>query len=446
MTASQTSRLQGSGVSRRRLLRWTGTAALSAVATPLAAGCAGAPTQPVDEGKAPGGSGSAGGETFTVYWNAGHAYSAYQKVIDEFERAHSVTVNFQKYQWPDLRTRLLSDFAAGTVPDVVEEPGGWVQEFAVSGDVRSLQSYVDRDGASMRFPADWQPATVSRNTYRKQVYGVQLHLTCMLLLYNKEMFRAAKVEAPTTWEDFLAAAKKLTSGTVHGVALNQDPGYGWPWLLQNGVRYYDPSAKRLLVPNQAAVEALQFQADLVHKHKVSPVPTPGTDYSGPQKLLSANRAAMIITGPWDLLPIAQTSPDLELGLAPALRHRRQATVQAGTSVFVPAKATNPDLSWDFIKRITALEVERTATKEAGMLMPRRSWTEQPEVQGDERYKAFAEGFPYAVDTGADIRLTGKNGETDELFKTLYQDVVMRNVPATDAVETFLTAGQKVLGG
>lgn len=450
MTASHPSRLQGSAVSRRRLLRWTGTAALGAAAAPLAVACAGAPTQPTEE-EAPGGGGGGGGGdskggTFTVYWNAGHAYAAYQKVIEEFERAHSVTVNFQKYQWPDLRTRLLSDFAAGTVPDVVEEPGGWVQEFAVSGDARSLQSYVDRDGASMGFPADWQPTTVDRNSYQKQVYGIQLHLTCMLLLYNKEMFRAAKVEAPTTWEDFLTAAKKLTSGTVHGVALNQDPGYGWPWLLQNGVRYYDPSTKGLLVPNPAAIEALQFQADLVHKHKVSPVPTPGTDYSGPQKLLSAGRAAMIVTGPWDLLPIAQTSPDLPLGLAPALRHRRQATVQAGTSVFVPAKAKHPDLSWDFIKRITALDVERAATKEAGMLMPRRSWTEQPEVQDDERYKAFAQGFPYAVDTGADIRLTGRNGETDELFKTLYQDVVMRNVPAAYAVKTFLTAGQKVLGG
>ena len=180
---------------RRDLLRWTGLASLGAAAAPLAA-CAGAPKEGTTAPDS-GGSRKAGGKggTFTVYWNAGHAYAAYEKLIADFERDYDVTVNLQKYQWPDMRTRLLSDFSSGTVPDLVEEPGGWVQEFALSGDARSLQSYVDRDGAKIGFPADWQPGTVSRNSYDKEVYGIQLHLTCMLLLYNKEMLADAERRA-----------------------------------------------------------------------------------------------------------------------------------------------------------------------------------------------------------------------------------------------------------
>jgi multiple sugar transport system substrate-binding protein len=423
---------------RRDLLRYLGLAGIAAGA----AACAGAPKDPTTSS----GGGGGGAKTFSVYWNAGHAYKAYDAVIADFEKAHGVTVNLNKQQWPDLRTRLLADFASGNVPDVVEEPGGWVQEFAISGDARPLQEYVDKDGSSIGFPKDWQPGTVERNSYQGKVYGIQLHYTCTLLLYNKAMLASAGVRPPTTWDDFLVAAKKLTKDGVHGVALNQDAGYSWPWLLQNGVRYYDPASKALLTPTDAAVEALQFQADLVHKHKVSPVPTPGTDYSGPQKLLSANRTAMILTGPWDLGPIAQTSPDLELGIAPPLRHKEQATISAGTSLFVPAKAKNPELSWDFIKRITALDVERAATKEVGMLMPRRTWADQPEVKNDERYKAFSQAFPFAVDSSAELRLTGKSGEISELYKTLYQSVVMRNEPAAKAVATFADAAGKVLGG
>ncbi|PSL03584.1 carbohydrate ABC transporter substrate-binding protein (CUT1 family) [Haloactinopolyspora alba] len=429
---------------RRDLLRWTGGGALAGLAAPLLGSCAGAPEE--DSGSTSGGDdGGGSGGDFTVYWNAGHAYAAYDKVIAEFEEAHGVTVSFQKYQWDDLRTRLLSDFASGTVPDLVEEPGGWVQEFAISGDAVSLQQYVDSDGAEMGFPDDWQPRTISRNSYEGEVYGIQLHLTCMMLLYNRGMFDSAGVQPPTDWGSFLDVAEKLTGDGVHGFAMNQDDGYGWPWLLQNGVRYYDPDTKGLLVPHDAAAAALQFQADMAHKHGVSPVPTPGTDYSGPQKLLSAGRAAMIITGPWDLLPIAETSPDLDLGIAPALHEAEQSTVQAGTSLFVPAKAKSPDLAWDFIKRITALEVEVAATKEAGMLMPRLSWVQDPVVQENERYAAFAEGFAYAVDTSEKLRLTGKSGEINEqLFQTLYQDVVMNNTPATEALDRFLAAGQKVL--
>lgn len=419
-------------LSRRHLLRAAGAAAVAGVAAPLVAGCAGAPKQ------------GAGGKTFTVYWNAGHAYQAYEKVISEFEKAHGVTVNLQKYQWPDMRTRVLADFASGNVPDVIEEGGGWVKEFAVTGDALSLQKYVDQDGEKMGFPDDWQPSTIDRNSHNGDVYGIQMHLTCNLLLFNRQMLDKAGVKPPTTWDDMVDAAKELTRGGVHGIALNQDHQYSGPWMLQNGVREFDPETKQVLTPRDAAVEALQFQSDLIHKHKVSPVPPPGTDYSGPQKLLSANRAAMILTGPWDLAPIDKSSPDLDLGIAPALSHKKQATIAAGTSLFVPAKAKQPDLSWDFIKRITALKTETAVTKEAGMLMPRVSWTKDPVVAENERTKAFADGLEYAVDRYADLAATGQLGKVQELYKTLYQGVVIKGQPVEKAVSEYAAAVEKML--
>lgn len=426
-------------VGRRGLLRLAGAAAVAG-AVPLSGCGAGAPKEQGGDGN---GDGGGGGDRFRVYWNAGHTYDAYRKVIDEFEQAHGVTVEWQPFQWPDLRTRLLADFASGDVPDVVEE-SGWVQEFAITGDALSLQTYLDADGEAMGYPSDWQDNALKRMTYQGETYGIQLHLTCTMLLYNKAMLDKAGIRPPDTWDDLLAAAKELTGGGVYGIALNQDPSYSWPWFLQNGVRPYDPERRRVLTPTDAAIEALQFQADLVHKHKVSPVPTPGTDYSGPQKLLSAGRAAMILTGPWDLEPIATSSPDLDLGIARPLRKKVRSTIQAGSGVFIPAKAKRPDLSWDFIKRITALDVELAATEEAGMLMPRKSWAKHPSVQNDEQYKAFADALGYAVDVGEEVRLTGKSGELGELFKTMYQSAVMQNTPASEAVRTYVDAATKVL--
>ncbi|MGW5156502.1 ABC transporter substrate-binding protein [Nonomuraea wenchangensis] len=417
-------------LSRRDLIRLAGAAA----AAPVLSACAGAP--PAPSAAAPG--------TFTVYWNAGHDYAAYRKVIAEFEQANKVKVNLQKYQWPDLRTRLLADFASGTVPDLVEEPGGWVQEFAISGNARSLQDFVDRDGQAMGFPADWQPVTVERNSYQGKVYGVQLHLTCNTLLCNRAMLREAGLEPPATWEEFLAAARKLTKDGVYGVALNQDFTYVWPWLIQAGVTPYDPATGEIMGPREAAVEALQFQADLVHKHKVAPVPVSSTDYSGPQKLFSAGRAAMILTGPWDLDPIRKTSPGLELGVAPPLKHRTQATQAAGVSLFVPAKAARPELSWDFVKRVTAAEVERAATAETGMLMPRKSWAELPEVRSDPVTKVFADALATAQDPSQQVRLTGQLGKWDEQLKVMYQQVLIQNQPAAEALAAFTRTAEGFL--
>ncbi|OEV03875.1 ABC transporter substrate-binding protein [Streptomyces oceani] len=423
-------------LSRRRLM---GLAGGAAAAVPLSACGSGAP-------EAGGAGGSGGSGTVSVYWNAGHDYAAYRKVIAAFEKEHGVRVRMQKYQWPDMRTRILADFASGNVPDLLENTS-WVQEFALSGNALNLQKYVERDGADIGYPDDWQDATIKRNTHEGDTYGIQLHQTCSLLLYNKRMFREANVRPPTTWDEVVSVGKELTRGDVHALALNQDYTYAWPWLLQNGVRHYDPKTKDLLIPRSATLEALQFQADLVHKHKISPVPVPSTDYSGPQKLLSAERVAMIVSGPWDLEPIRASSPELELGVAQVPRKEKQSTILAGSSLLIPAKAKNPDLAWDLIKRLTQLSTEIAVTKKEGMLMPRKSWAKDPVVQNDPVANAFAEGLTYAEDAYEDLYLTGHYGElSGELFKVLYQGVIMERKPVEEAYEKYVDAGRKLIEG
>ncbi|TJW30686.1 MAG: sugar ABC transporter substrate-binding protein, partial [Mesorhizobium sp.] len=62
-------------------------------------------------------------ETLTLYWNAGHAYQAYSDVIKKFETDHpGWSVRWEKFQWPDMRTKLVADFAAKNSPDLAAEP------------------------------------------------------------------------------------------------------------------------------------------------------------------------------------------------------------------------------------------------------------------------------------------------------------------------------------
>ncbi|HEX2911679.1 MAG TPA: sugar ABC transporter substrate-binding protein [Chloroflexia bacterium] len=448
------------GLSRRKLLQLSGALASAAVAAPILAACGDntATTAPAATSASSPAAGatsaatskaaSSSGGTLVVYWNPGHAYDIYKQVIAKFEQDHpGWKVQWEKYQWPDMRTKVLANFAVGTVPDLIEEPGGWVPEFALQDKILSLQPYIESDGKSMGFPDDWQTYTVKRNTINGQVYGIQLHSTCTLLFYNKDLFSKAKISnPPTNWNEFLDAAKATTQGSsVFGFAPNQDYGYTWPWLLQNQVKYYNPDTKKLGFDNEDAYAAMQFQADLIHKYKVAPIPVSSADYEGPQKLFSANRTAMIITGPWDLLPIQKGSPNLNWAIAPALTGKIQATNAAGTSLFIPKGAKNPDLSWDLIKRFTALEVELAATKEANMTMPRKSWAANPDVQANQLIAPFAKGLGYAVDSAADIALTGnKYSQIDPLFQQMYQSVIYKNVPAKDALQQLETAGNKIL--
>ena len=68
--------------------------------------------------------GAASAETLTVYWNAGHAWEQYQAVIDQFEADNpGWTVQWERFQWPDMRTKLIADFSVGNTPDLTAEPG-----------------------------------------------------------------------------------------------------------------------------------------------------------------------------------------------------------------------------------------------------------------------------------------------------------------------------------
>ena len=106
------------------------------------------------------------------------------------------TVRWEKFQWPDMRTKLIADFSVKNPPDLSAEPNGWVQEFAVQGLLRPLNDYVERDGKQIGFPDDWQGYTVDRNKFQGKYYGIQLHLTCAALLYNMDMLKEAGFSKP----------------------------------------------------------------------------------------------------------------------------------------------------------------------------------------------------------------------------------------------------------
>ncbi|WP_045680938.1 ABC transporter substrate-binding protein [Martelella endophytica] len=379
---------------------------------------------------------SASAEDIRVYFNAGHGYDTYLKVFEEFEEANpGFHVAFERYQWPDLRTKLVADFAAGNPPDLVAEPGAWVPEFAQQGLLYNLNDYVARDQAEFDYPGDWQDVSVEKNTVDGSYYGVQIHLTCATLLYNVDMLKAAGYDKPpTNWEEFREVAKATTKNGVFGFAPNAAGGYIMPWIYQNGGQFYDAETGKIAMGSDAAAGAIQFVADLIHKDHSAPVPVTGADYEGPQRLFTAGRAAMIITGPWDINPIRTGNPNLNWAVAPSLKEVEQGTLQGGVSLMVPKDAKHPEQAWDLIKRLTAVDVEVATSLQYSMTMPRKSWLESPEVQADPILGQFGACLPYSRDATLAMRQAGKyKPAIDEVINGAIDEVLYSNKPAAEVM-------------
>ncbi len=379
--------------------------------------------------------------TFTIYWNAGHGYQAYKDVIDQFGKDHDLEMNWQKFQWPDLTTKLTADFRSGNVPDLVEEvSAGTGTQYGLAGNVLALDDFAKQDQA-FGFPGDFIDQAVVARQYEGKTYSIPLHLTANgLVFYNKAMVE----KPPATWDEFLDIAKATTKDKTSGTALNADASYAAPFYHQQGVGFSDVAAKQFMMPAEEALEALKYMQDLIFTHKVSPAPVATTDYSGPQKLFSAKRAAMFVSGPWDIGPIRQGSPDIDLGLAVPLTGAVQASSMAGAGLMIPAKARDPKLSWELLTKLTAVKTELAATKEAGMSMPRKSWAADPAVAADPNLGTIAKALAVVAKQDVAVSASGKAAQITELWKKAYQQMIIQHAPVEQTLADFRKQAGAVL--
>lgn len=423
-------------VTRRQLLKIAGLSGMALAVGGSLAGCTVGVAKPKStSGKA---TGPRTGKEIVIFMNAGHIYKPYTDLFGRFEKEHKVKITVNPMQWADMQTKLTAGFLSGDVPDLCEENGSWWStRWGTSGNVLALDDYISKDGASMEFPNDFVAAGVQTRQANGNTYAIPLHLTCNgLVFYNKGMLDKAGVSAPATWDEFTAAARTLTASGVYGAALNQDSSYSLPWLLQSGAAYYDKGSKKFLTPPDRATIAYQLQQDMVYKHKTSPAPVASTEYSGPQKLFSAKKSAMIISGPWDLDPIRTGSADIDLGLAMPLTGQKQITTLAGSGLMIPAGSQNPDLAWELIKQLTTLKTELAVTAATGMTMPRKSWAESSTIKNDPILNVVAKSLPLAVSTDVDLSQNKNIASITTAFTAFYQQIVSQQTPVTQAMQTF----------
>ncbi|MCL2812940.1 MAG: sugar ABC transporter substrate-binding protein, partial [Clostridia bacterium] len=132
--------------------------------------------------------------------------------------------------------------------------------------------------------------------------------TTRAFYYNKDLFDAAGVPYPTddwTWDDFVEIAIKLTDKDQNQFGFVTE--YDNPYTVQqfvwtNGGDFIGEDGVTVdgYVNSPATVEAVQWYADLVSKHKVSPTPSSSTTMGGATEIFKTGKAAMIESGMWQL--------------------------------------------------------------------------------------------------------------------------------------------------
>lgn len=371
-------------LSRRSFLR--GAAAAAGAASGIAATSCSA-------GGADAG-GREGGSIAFLDWARVETGTPLSKVLDAFQKSSGVSVDVQPAPgFDNYEAKLLTMMASGKTPDVVRIEDDSIIKYSSQGQLLDLNKYIDRDGLAAADFFDRPFTFPIQDDGKHTAWSSGARPT--MILYNVDLFDEAKIPHPPAtwsddkwkWDDFLAAAKKLTVQGKRFGALCFGPAAETVFTVNNGAEgIFSKDHKRFTLADPAATEGLQWVADLTLKHKVQPTweqmrsndRTPNYALSmfaqGEIAMMSQSLGAV----PW----LSNNMKKFRWDIAPVPGHVAQKTLNSFVVWAIPAASKHPDLGWELLKYLTGPEGSREFGQRRDLLPCAKS--SEQYLRGDQR--------------------------------------------------------------
>lgn len=284
----------------------------------------------------------------------------------------------------DLLQKMSASFAGGTYPDVSYAFGSWASELEASG--RTLDITPQVADPAVHWSDFSAAARQTAQPTGARTIGFPAVVDNLALMYNTKLFDAAGVAYPTpdwTWDDFRAAAAKLTNkatntyGYAYSVSGSEETTWQfWPHLWQRGGEILAPDGKTAAFASQAGVDALTFLRDMAVEDKSVYLDQTDTKFG---QLFASGRIAMITSGPWQLYDLGVAHTPYGVTQLPGFQGNHQTVSGPDIWVLFDHKDANrAHWAYEFTKWLTDPAQDVRWNVEYGNLPLRASEVESPE--------------------------------------------------------------------
>ena len=160
-----------------------------------------------DDTSSDSGTGSDGGESITLefqqWWGVELPDGFLAEICQGFTDETGIKIELLSNPYADTKTQVAAGAAAGTMADVVGLDGAWVYDFAKQGSIANLTELMTADGYDDSQLSD-------QIQYEGNTYMIPVVNFAYPMYVNMDILEAAGVEElPTTWSEFIDAAKTV---------------------------------------------------------------------------------------------------------------------------------------------------------------------------------------------------------------------------------------------
>ncbi|OSP44851.1 MULTISPECIES: ABC transporter substrate-binding protein [unclassified Streptomyces] len=284
------------------------------------------------------------------------------------------------------------------VPDVAQVEYFAVNQYALGKGLTDLAPFGAGKLASEYTPGPWN--AVSED---KAVYGLPMDSGPMAMFYNKKVFDKHKIDVPTTWDEYVDAARKLHEADPKVYIANDagDAGFTTSLLWQTGSRPFkvDGTDVKIDFSDAKAKKYTDTWQKLIDEKLLAPV-NGWTDewYKG----LGDGTIATLTTGAW--MPanfvsgVPNAAGDWRAAPMPAWTKGDKASAEnGGSSLTLPSLGKNKELAYAFVEYANSGDGVRTRV-EQGAFPATKAELQSADFQstkfdylgGQEANKIFAE--------------------------------------------------------
>ena len=314
-----------------------------------------------------------------------------KEMASGFEKLHpDVKVKFnpvaQKYH-----TKILTQVAGNTLPDIFIVPAGCEFEFVNKGILLDLTPYIEKD---REYFNKFHPFLLEFMTSKGRVYGLpnNVGLYCVLY-YNKDIFDKEGLSYPKkdcTWDEFLEIAKKLTKIDERGKVIQFGCTEPNMWALINsfGGRLWNEAKIKCIFNSPEVVKAIQFLKDLSKKYRVAPTHVDYEQRSAIQMFL-AGKTAMFLGGSFTQ-EVFYTRGGIKFGwgvvpMPMVKKGMREPQLIGYLRIGVSSRTKYPDEAAELVKYILSTE---------NIIDPGIKWGDSlPIRKGGEEYDYYMNKYP-----------------------------------------------------